>query len=70
LAFLIFSATMRSEKRNYAVAERVSAYRGREYFEIPTRMVNYPRALRFPLTWEQRLDMFRESAAWLAKHNQ
>jgi len=82
-AFLVFSAVMHSENvttplliLHGAADERVPAYQGREYFEIlaargkTTRMVTYPGAPHFPTTWEQRLDVFREIAAWLAKYNQ
>jgi dipeptidyl aminopeptidase/acylaminoacyl peptidase len=82
-AFLIFSAVMHSEPvttplliLHGAADERVPTYQGREYFEIlaargkTTRMVTYPGAPHFPTTWEQRLDVFREIAAWLVKYNQ
>jgi hypothetical protein len=32
-------------------------------------MVTYPGAPHFPIVWEQRQDVFREIAAWLAKYN-
>jgi dipeptidyl aminopeptidase/acylaminoacyl peptidase len=82
-AFLIFSAVMHSENvttplliLHGAADERVPTYQGREYFEIlaargkTTRMVTYPGAPHFPTIWEQRLDLFREIAAWLAKYNE
>ena len=81
-AFLVFSAVMHSENvttplliLHGAADERVPTYQGRELFEIlaargkTTRMVTYPGAPHFPAVWEQRLDVFREIAAWLAKYN-
>jgi dipeptidyl aminopeptidase/acylaminoacyl peptidase len=81
-AFLVFSAVMHSENvttplliLHGAADERVPTYQGRELFEIlaargkTTRMVTYPGAPHFPIVWEQRLDLFREIAAWLAKYN-
>jgi dipeptidyl aminopeptidase/acylaminoacyl peptidase len=81
-AFLVFSAVMHSENvttplliLHGAADERVPTYQGRELFEIlaarakTTRMVAYPGAPHFPTVWEQRLDVFREFAAWLAKYN-
>jgi dipeptidyl aminopeptidase/acylaminoacyl peptidase len=58
-----------------AADERVPTYQGREFFEVlaakgkTTRMVTYPGAPHFPTVWEQRQDVFREIAAWLAKYN-
>ena len=58
-----------------AADERVPTYQGREFFEVlaakgkTTRMVTYPGAPHFPTVWEQRQDVFREVAAWLAKYN-
>ena len=55
--------------------ERVPTYQGRELFEIlaargkTTRMVTYPGTPHFPNVWEQRLDVFCEINAWLAKYN-
>ncbi|MFZ0731938.1 MAG: S9 family peptidase [Candidatus Sulfotelmatobacter sp.] len=81
-AFLVFSAMMHSENvttpllvLHGAADERVPTYQGREYFEIlaargkTTRMVTYPGSPHFPTVWEQRQDVFREIAAWLAKYN-
>ncbi len=81
-AFLVFSAVMHSENvttplliLHGAADERVPTYQGRELFEIldargkTTRMVTYPGAPHFPAVWEQRLDVFREIAAWLAEYN-
>jgi dipeptidyl aminopeptidase/acylaminoacyl peptidase len=34
-----------------------------------TRMVTYPGSPHFPTVWEQRQDVFRETAAWLARYN-
>ena len=59
-----------------AADERVPTYQGREFFEVlaakgkTTRMVTYPGAPHFPTVWEQRQDVFREVAAWLAKYTQ
>lgn len=81
-AFLKFSAALHSEDvttplliLHGAADERVPTYQGREYFEVlaargkTTRMVTYPGSPHFPKLWEQRLDVFREIAAWLAKYN-
>lgn len=81
-AFTQFSAVMHSEKvttplliLHGAADERVPTYQGREYFEVlaargkTTRMVTYPGSPHFPTLWEQRQDVFREIAAWLAKYN-
>ena len=81
-AFLGFSAAMHSESvttplliLHGAADERVPTYQGREYFEVlaargkTTRMVTYPGAPHFPTEWEQRQDVFREIAAWLARYN-
>ncbi len=80
--FAAFSAAMHSENvttplliLHGAADERVPTYQGREYFEILaargkiTRMVSYPGSGHFPKLWEQREDLFREIAAWLAKYN-
>ena len=81
-AFLIFSAVMHSENvttplliLHGANDQRVPTYEGRELFEVlaargkTTRMVTYPGSPHFPTVWEQRLDVFREIAAWLARYN-
>jgi len=81
-AFLIFSAAMHSENvttplliLHGANDERVPTYQGRELFEVlaargkTTRMVTYPGSPHFPTVWEQRQDVFREIAAWLARYN-
>jgi dipeptidyl aminopeptidase/acylaminoacyl peptidase len=81
-AFLGFSAVAHSENvttplliLHGSADERVPTYQGREYFEVlmardkTTRMVTYPGSGHFPKLWEQRLDVFREIAAWLAKYN-
>ena len=81
-AFFAFSALMHAEDvttpllvLHGANDERVPTYQGREYFELlaargkTTRMVTYPGAPHFPTVWEQRVDVFREIAAWLAKYN-
>jgi acetyl esterase/lipase len=81
-AFLIFSAVMHSENvatpllvLHGAADERVPTYQGREFFEVlaahgkTTRMVTYPGSPHFPTVWEQRQDVFREIAAWLARYN-
>ena len=81
-AFLDFSAAMHAEDvttplliLHGAADERVPTYQGREYFEVlaargkTTRMVTYPGSPHFPTVWEQRQDVFREIAAWLAKYN-
>jgi dipeptidyl aminopeptidase/acylaminoacyl peptidase len=80
--FLIFSAVMHSENvttplliLHGAADERVPTYQGRELFEVlagrgkTTRMVTYPGSPHFPAVWEQRQDVFREIAAWLARYN-
>jgi len=81
-AFFAFSAMMHADNvttpllvLHGAADERVPTYQGREYFEIlaakgkTTRMVTYPGSPHFPTVWEQRQDVFREIAAWLAKYN-
>lgn len=81
-AFLLFSAVMHSENvttplliLHGAADERVPTYQGRELFEVlaargkTTRMVTYPGSPHFPTVWEQRQDVFREIAAWLARYN-
>jgi dipeptidyl aminopeptidase/acylaminoacyl peptidase len=81
-AFLAFSAVMHCEDvatplliLHGAADERVPTYQGRELFEAlaargkTTRMVTYPGAPHFPTVWEQRQDVFREIAAWLARYN-
>lgn len=81
-AFLSFSAAMHSESVTTPLLilhgdadERVPTYQGREYFEVllargkTTRMLTYPGSPHFPTLWEQRQDLFREIAAWLAKYN-
>ncbi|MGD0824014.1 MAG: S9 family peptidase [Terriglobales bacterium] len=81
-AFLTFSAVMHAENVSTpllilhgAADERVPTFQGREYFEVlaargkTTRMVMYPGSPHFPTLWEQRQDVFREIAAWLARYN-
>jgi dipeptidyl aminopeptidase/acylaminoacyl peptidase len=81
-AFLVFSAAMHPDNvttplliLHGAADERVPTYQGRELFEVllargkTTRMVTYPGSPHFPTVWEQRQDVFREIAAWLAKYN-
>jgi len=81
-AFLAFSAVMHSENvttplliLHGAADERVPTFQGREFFEVlaargkTTRMVTYPGSPHFPALWEQRQDVFREIAAWLALYN-
>ncbi len=81
-AFLVFSAVMHSENVSTPVLilhgaadERVPTYQGREFFEVlaargkTTRMVTYPGSPHFPTVWEQRHDVMREIAAWLARYN-
>jgi dipeptidyl aminopeptidase/acylaminoacyl peptidase len=81
-AFLVFSAVMHSEKvttplliLHGAADDRVPTYQGRELFEVlagrskTTRMVTYPGSPHFPTVWEQRRDVVREIAAWLARYN-
>jgi dipeptidyl aminopeptidase/acylaminoacyl peptidase len=54
---------------------RVPTYQGREYYLAlaahgkTVRMVTYPGSPHFPTLWEQRRDVFREIAAWLARYN-
>lgn len=81
-AFTDFSAVMHSERVSTpllilhgAADERVPTYQGRELFQVlavrgkTTRMVTYPGSPHFPTLWEQRQDVFREVAAWLARYN-
>lgn len=54
---------------------RVPTYQGRELYEVlaargkVTRMVAYPNSPHFPGLWQQRIDVFNEIDAWLAKYN-
>jgi len=54
---------------------RVPTFQGREYYLAlaahgkTVRMVTYPGSPHFPRVWEERRDVFREIAAWLAKYN-
>ena len=81
-AFLQFSAVMQAAKvttplliLHGAADVRVPTYQGREYFEAllahgkTTRMVTYPGSGHFPTRWEQRRDIFKEVADWLARYN-
>jgi dipeptidyl aminopeptidase/acylaminoacyl peptidase len=81
-AFLMFSASMHSENVTTPLLilhgtndERVPTYQARELFEVlaargkTTRMVTYAGSPHFPTVWEQRQDVFREVAAWLARYN-
>lgn len=81
-AFLQFSATAHAGQVTtptlilHGGADiRVPTFQGREFFEAlaangkPTRMVTYPGSPHFPKLWEQRRDVFREIAAWLARYN-
>ena len=81
-AFLAFSAVMHSENvttplliLHGAADERVPTYQGRELFEVlgargkTTRMVTYEGSPHFPTLWEQRQDVVREIADWLARYN-
>jgi dipeptidyl aminopeptidase/acylaminoacyl peptidase len=81
-AFNVFSAAMHPDDvttplliLHGAADERVPTYQGREFYEVlaakgkTTRMVTYPGSPHFPTVWEQRQDVFREIAAWLAKYN-
>src|SRR5579862_3047128 len=81
-AFTDFSAVMHSEHVSTPLLilhgdadERVPTYQGRELFQVlavrgkTTRMVTYPGSPHFPTLWEQRQDVFREIAAWLARYN-
>ena len=81
-AFTDFSAVMHSEHVSTPLLilhggadERVPTYQGRELFQLlavrgkTTRMVTYPGSPHFPTLWEQRQDVFREIAAWLARYN-
>jgi dipeptidyl aminopeptidase/acylaminoacyl peptidase len=81
-AFHVFSAVMHSENVTTPLLVlhgdadvRVPTYQGREFFEVlaahgkTTRMVTYPGSPHFPTVWEQRQDVFREIAAWLARYN-
>ncbi|MGH9744528.1 MAG: prolyl oligopeptidase family serine peptidase [Candidatus Acidiferrales bacterium] len=81
-AFLKFSAVMHAEAvttplliLHGAADERVPTYQGHEYYLAlaahgkTVRMVTYPGSPHFPKLWEQRADVFREIAAWLARYN-
>jgi dipeptidyl aminopeptidase/acylaminoacyl peptidase len=81
-AFAQFSAVMLADKVTTPLLilhgeadQRVPTYQGREFFEAlaargkTTRMVTYPASGHFPSLWQQRRDVFREVANWLAKYN-
>jgi dipeptidyl aminopeptidase/acylaminoacyl peptidase len=81
-AFLQFSAVARTSQVTTPILilhgeadVRVPTFQGREFFEAllangkTTRMVTYPGSPHFPKLWEQRRDIFREVAAWLARYN-
>ena len=81
-AFLQFSATAHASLvttptliLHGAADLRVPTVQGREFYEAlaangkTTRMVTYPGSPHFPRLWEQRRDVFREIAAWLARYN-
>ncbi|MGA7156939.1 MAG: prolyl oligopeptidase family serine peptidase [Acidobacteriaceae bacterium] len=54
---------------------RVPTYQGREFYEVladrgkTVRMVTYPGSGHFPHLWQQRIDIFNEIDAWLARYN-
>jgi dipeptidyl aminopeptidase/acylaminoacyl peptidase len=54
---------------------RVPTFQGREFYEVlaargkTTRLVTYPGSPHFPTLWQQRINVFDEIAAWLAKYN-
>jgi dipeptidyl aminopeptidase/acylaminoacyl peptidase len=54
---------------------RVPTFQGREYFILlaergkTVRMVTYPGSPHFPILGEQRRDVFKEVADWLARYN-
>jgi dipeptidyl aminopeptidase/acylaminoacyl peptidase len=81
-AFAQFSAVTQADKVTtpllvlHGEADlRVPTYQGREFYEAlaarrkTTRMITYPGSGHFPSAWEQRRDVFREIADWLARHN-
>jgi len=81
-AFAQFSAVAHAERVStpllvlHGEADlRVPTFQGRELYEAlrargkPTRMVTYPGSGHFPSLWEQRRDVFRELASWLARYN-
>jgi dipeptidyl aminopeptidase/acylaminoacyl peptidase len=81
-AFSQFSAVAQADKVTTPLLvlhgeadRRVPTYQGREFFESlaargkTTRMVTYPGSGHFPSAWEQRRDVFREVANWLARYN-
>jgi len=81
-AFAQFSAVAHAERVStpllvlHGEADlRVPTFQGRELYEAlrargkATRMVTYPGSGHFPSLWEQRRDVFRELASWLARYN-
>jgi dipeptidyl aminopeptidase/acylaminoacyl peptidase len=81
-AFLRYSAVMHAAAvttplliLHGASDVRVPTFQGREYYLAlaargkTVRMVTYPGSPHFPRLWEQRRDVFREVAAWLARYN-
>ena len=80
--FLKFSAVMHSQNvttplliLHGAADARVPTYQGREFYlalaarHKTVRMVTYADSPHFPTKWEQRRDVFREIANWLARYN-
>ncbi|MFZ2054151.1 MAG: S9 family peptidase [Candidatus Aminicenantales bacterium] len=80
--FLKFSAVMFADKVTTPLLIlhgtndiRVPMLQGLEYYALlaergkTVRMVTYPGAPHFPTLWEQRRNVFEETAAWLAAHN-
>jgi dipeptidyl aminopeptidase/acylaminoacyl peptidase len=81
-AFLKFSAALHTRDETTpllilhgAADDRVPTYQGRELYLVmaargkTVRMVTYPDSPHFPTKWEQRVDVLREIAAWLARYN-
>jgi dipeptidyl aminopeptidase/acylaminoacyl peptidase len=81
-AFTQFSAVLHADRvttpllvLHWEADRRVPTYQGRELYEAlaargkTTRMVTYPGSGHFPSLWEQRRDVFREIAGWLARYN-
>jgi dipeptidyl aminopeptidase/acylaminoacyl peptidase len=81
-AFLKFSAALHTRDETTpllilhgAADDRVPTYQGRELYLVmaargkTVRMVTYTGSPHFPTKWEQRVDVLREIAAWLARHN-
>jgi dipeptidyl aminopeptidase/acylaminoacyl peptidase len=55
--------------------QRIPTYQGLEYFQIlselgkTVRFITYRNSPHFPILWQQRLNVLRETEIWLARYN-